>query len=310
MNHRTRVAVAAAGTVGLFLCIQLGALALIDPFRSAGFRPVEDPSDPTNSLVYVGAILVATAGMFVAFRFDLQWLIRGLVIVSSAFLSWYVLGVVLPPLVVVNGLHVLAAAGALGIGVGLAVHPEWYVIDAAGVVMGVGAAGLFGITFGILPAVVLLVVLAVYDAISVYGTQHMLSLADEVMEMKIPVLLVVPVSPSYSFLDGGDTTDDERRDAFFIGLGDAVIPSVMVTSAAFFGPAASLEIGGIALALPVLTAMIGTLAGLLVLLWMVLKGRAHAGLPLLNGGTIAGYLVGALASGLTLTQALGLASYL
>jgi presenilin-like A22 family membrane protease len=50
----------------------------------------------------------------------------------------------------------------------------------------------------------------------------------------------------------------------------------------------------------------GTLVGLSVLLWLVARGRAHAGLPLLNGGAIGGYLLGALASGLTLTEALGL----
>ena len=52
--------------------------------------------------------------------------------------------------------------------------------------------------------------------------------------------------------------------------------------------------------------MVGTTLGLLALLAMVLKGRAHAGLPLLNGGAIGGYLVGAVWSGLTLVQALGL----
>jgi presenilin-like A22 family membrane protease len=56
--------------------------------------------------------------------------------------------------------------------------------------------------------------------------------------------------------------------------------------------------------------MAGTLLGLAVLLWMVLKGRAHAGLPLLNGGTIAGYLLGAVAAGLSVVQALGLGPYL
>jgi len=55
---------------------------------------------------------------------------------------------------------------------------------------------------------------------------------------------------------------------------------------------------------------VGTIAGLLVLMYMVLKGRPHAGLPLLNGGTIAGYLVGALASGIPLLEAIGLATYL
>lgn len=338
MDHRRRLLLAVAGTAGLFLCIQLGALALVEPFQSAGLQPVENPEDPTNSLLYVVALLVATGLMLAAFKFDLQWLIRGMVILASVLLSWYVLSVVLPPLVIVSGLHVLAIGGALAIGAGLALYPEWYVIDAAGVVIGAGAAGLFGITFGVLPALVLLVVLALYDAISVYGTEHMLSLADNVLAIKVPVLLVIPVSASYSFLeeepasadleppegDDGDPESDVEdrpagsdepesdpgRDALFIGLGDAVIPTVLIASVAFFVPVASLGIPGLALTLPALTAMVGMLVGLLVLLWMVLQGRAHAGLPLLNGGTIAGYLVGALASGLTLVEALGLGPYL
>jgi presenilin-like A22 family membrane protease len=314
MDQRSRVLTAIGGTVALFLTIQLGALALVEPFQTAGLQATENPEDPTNSFLYIGAILVATGLMLAAFKFDLQWLIRGMVVLASVFLSWFVLVVVIPPLLVISGVHVLAIGGALAIGAGLALYPEWYVVDAAGMIMGAGAAGIFGITFGILPALVLLTVLAVYDAISVYGTKHMLSLADGVMEIKIPVLLIIPVSPSYSFLDDGtdDNEDSESagRDAFFIGLGDAVIPTVLIASAAFFVPAPSLGVPGLALTLPALGGMIGMLAGLVVLLWMVLKGRAHAGLPLLNSGTIAGYLVGALASGLTLIEALGLGPYL
>jgi presenilin-like A22 family membrane protease len=56
--------------------------------------------------------------------------------------------------------------------------------------------------------------------------------------------------------------------------------------------------------------MVGTTVGLVILLWLVQKGRAHAGLPLLNGGAIAGYLLGALLSGLTLVEALGIESFL
>ena len=317
MDQRSRVMAAVSGTVALFLTIQLGALALVEPFQTAGLQAVEDPEDPTNSVLYIGAILVATGLILAAFKFDFQWLIRGMVVLASVFLSWFVLVVVIPPLLVVSGVHVLAALGELAVGAGLAVYPEWYVIDAAGIIMGAGAAGIFGITFGILPALVLLTVLAVYDAISVYGTKHMLSLADGVMEIKIPVLLIIPVSPGYSFLEdgtegesGGDTDGEDSenagRDAFFIGLGDAVIPTVLIASAAFFVPAPSLGVPGIALTVPALGGMVGMLVGLVVLLWMVLKGRAHAGLPLLNGGTILGYLVGALASGLTLVEALGL----
>jgi presenilin-like A22 family membrane protease len=238
----------------------------------------------------------------------------------------------------------------------LYLYPEWYVIDATGVVMGIGAAGLFGINFGILPALVLLTVLAVYDAISVYGTEHMLDLASGVMDLRVPVVLVVPLSLSYTFLDTDeentdeDSTDDETegavadgagadseaeateadeadeandaeeagerpgladRDALFIGLGDAVIPTVLIASAAFFiRDVPTLALPGLSIPLPAGTAMVGTLAGLVILLWMVLKGRAHAGLPLLNGGAISGYLVGALASGIPLAEALGITGLL
>ncbi|HET7324074.1 MAG TPA: presenilin family intramembrane aspartyl protease, partial [Halococcus sp.] len=104
-------------------------------------------------------------------------------------------------------------------------------------------------------------------------------------------------------------TDQLDRDAFFVGLGDAVMPGVMVASAAFFAPAPPL-FSGFALSLPALSAMAGTICGLIVLLWLVMKGRAHAGLPLLNGGAILGYLLGAVLAGIPLIRALGLGPYL
>ncbi|WP_066418009.1 presenilin family intramembrane aspartyl protease PSH [Halorubrum aethiopicum] len=333
-----------AFAVGLFLVVQLGALALVPEFVESGYQPVEDPQDPTNSLVYIVAIVVMTGLMLAAFRYEFDWAIRLLIVGVSAWLSWYVFSAFAPPL--------LAAVPAVAVAVGLLVHPEWYVVDAAGVLMGAGAAGLFGISFGILPALVLLGFLAVYDAISVYGTEHMLSLAEGVMDLNIPVVLVIPLSLSYSLLDDdpgdGDEVDDEGvdaaiddaetddaetddaeideeptaadgdrdvaddvpdiedRDAFFIGLGDAVIPAVMVASAATFSPAAALSVPLIGLNLPALFAMGGTLVGLLVLLRWVMKGRPHAGLPLLNGGAIGGYLVGSLLAGVSLVEALGL----
>ncbi|MEF8915549.1 presenilin family intramembrane aspartyl protease PSH, partial [Natronomonas sp.] len=196
-----RAYAAVAATVGIFLLVQLGSLALVQPFMDAGYQTVEDPSDPTNSLLYIGAILVATLVMLGAMKLDVERLIQGLIIFASVFLSFYVFSVVVPSVVTVAGLNVLAVLAALALGAGLLGYPEWYVIDAAGIVMGAGAAGLFGISFGLLPAIVLLVVLAVYDAISVYGTEHMLTLASGVMDLRLPVVLVIPLTLSYSFLD-------------------------------------------------------------------------------------------------------------
>ncbi|QHS17300.1 hypothetical protein GWK26_09160 [haloarchaeon 3A1-DGR] len=327
-----------AVAVVLFLLVQLGALALVPEFVEQGYQPVENPQDPTNSLAYVAAILVATGLMLAAFRFELDQLVRYVIVGTAGLLSWYVFGALLDP--------TLAILPSAAVSVALLVHPEWYVIDAAGVLMGAGAAGLFGISFGILPALLLLGALAVYDAISVYGTEHMLSLAEGVMDLRIPVVLVIPLSVSYSLLaddfagaadvhedvedsesaetadadaedvgraegDAEDAeADDGDRDAFFIGLGDAVIPAVLVASAATFSPAPSIGTPLLGLNLPALAAMGGIFVGLLVLLRWVLRGRAHAGLPLLNGGAIGGYLLGSLAAGIPLLEALGVAGLL
>ncbi|MFW6316913.1 MAG: presenilin family intramembrane aspartyl protease PSH, partial [Halorubrum sp.] len=168
-----------AFVVGLFLVVQLGALALVPEFAESGYQAVENPDDPTNSVVYVLAILAMTGVMLAAFKYNFDGAIRLLIVGVSAWLSWYVFSALVPPLA--------AAVPAMAVGVALLVHPEWYVIDTAGVLMGAGAAGLFGISFGLLPALILLAVLAVYDAISVYGTEHMLSLAEGVMDLNIPV---------------------------------------------------------------------------------------------------------------------------
>ena len=329
-----------AFVVGLFLVVQLGALALVPEFAESGYQAVENPDNPTNSVVYILAIIAMTGLMLAAFRYDLDQGIRLLIVGVSAWLSWYVFSALVSPLA--------AAVPAAAVGVALLVYPEWYVIDAAGVLMGAGAAGLFGISFGLLPALLLLGFLAVYDAISVYGTEHMLSLAEGVMDLNIPVVLVIPLSVSYSLLDaepddgesgagdavadgadgddiGGDSasddasdadsdvtepTDIEDRDAFFIGLGDAVIPTVLVASAATFSPAAALSVPFIGLNLPALLAMVGSLGGLLVLMSWVIKGRPHAGLPLLNGGAIGGYLIGSVVAGVPLVEAAGIAGFL
>ncbi len=334
-----RSLLATVAAVGIFLVVQLGALALVEPFMDAGYQAVDDPGDPTNSLLYIGAIVVITGVMLAAIKLGVDRFIQALIVFASVLIAFYVFSVVLPAVIVVGGVDVVAAVAAIGLGVALLVYPEWYVIDSVGIVMGAGAAGLFGISFGLLPAIVLLVALAVYDAISVYGTEHMLTLASGVMDLRLPIVLVIPLTLSYSFLEeegpeslegepeserleadadadaeDGDADADQvvERDALFIGLGDAIVPTILVASAAFFRPGGAplLEVPGIALTVPALGAMIGTIAGLLALLGLVLKGRAHAGLPLLNGGAIAGYLLGAAIAGITVVDALGLSPYL
>ena len=173
----------------------------------------------------------------------------------------------------------------------------------------------------ILPTLLLLIILAVYDAISVYKTRHMVSLAEGVIKIKAPLLFVVPRSRSYSFRkdpapvstpasgDAGgnqangnpaDPTSDSqanpaggKRGAFFLGLGDAIIPTILVISAYTSLPAG----GFLGVNLPAIGAMLGTYLGFLALM-TTSRDRPQAGLPFLNSGVIFGFLVGCALAGI------------
>jgi len=161
-------------------------------------------------------------------------------------------------------------------------------------IMAGGIAAIFGFSLGILPVFILLIVLAVYDAISVYKTKHMISLASGVMKLKMPVMLVVPNKLDYSFKNKSgliqNVDKEKKRDAMFIGLGDLIIPGILPVSASLYLP--SITFAGVyAPLLVALGTIIGAVLGLIVLMKYVLKGNPQAGLPLLNGGAILGYIV-------------------
>lgn len=298
-------------TVGLFLGVQLGSLILVSPFDEAGYQAVENPSDPSISLLYLLVILIATGIFLVLIRYRYEWMIRASIIVIAGVLIAYVLLVVIPPLLVVQQLNLLAYALTLVLVGVLFYYPEWYVINSIGLLIGAGAAAIFGISFGLLPAIILLVGLGIYDAYSVYRSGHMLTLAESVTELKLPIVFVIPITKNYSFLAEDNQPIDsleerEEREVYFVGLGDAVIPTILVASAAVFLDAPHLGIPGLTVTIPSLTAMAGALCGLLVLLRMVSRGKPHAGLPLLNGGAIVGYLLGVLYLGIPLSVALGM----
>lgn len=291
----------------LFIASISLSMAFAGTFEDAGVRAFEDPESLTNPLVYLVIVVVFTFIVLLIAKYGKRVLIRyiilGAVMMTMYTVAWPMLGLVLsttgPPLGIgVSGAISLVLAGLLT--VLLYFYPEWYVIDITGVLVAAGAAGIFGISFGLLPSLLLLTAFAVYDAIAVYGSKHMLDLADSVLELRLPIMFVVPKHRGYSFLEETtrlqdpkpeDAEDAKPREAMFMGLGDAVIPAVLVVSSLTFLDS-SVLVGGMSGALLVaLATFVGSFLGFLGLMYMVLKGNAHAGLPLLNGGAIAGFLL-------------------
>ena len=276
----------------LLLAVEIGSLLISLPVQAAGITAFEDPSSIANPFIFIVILLVFTGFLLVLIKYDLKKVIAAIIGLSIFLTFGYIftalvsaaLGTTDLAMVIILILSVLATAL-------LYIYPEWYVIDGLGILIGAGVASIFGVSLEVLPVVILLTLLAVYDAISVYKTKHMITLAEGVIDLKTPILFVVPKRRDYSFIrDGiGKLDDGGERAAFIIGMGDLIMPSILVVSANVF--LKGWRLAGI-INLPALGAIIGSLAGLSVLLYFVSSGKPQAGLPPLNGGTILGFLLG------------------
>jgi presenilin-like A22 family membrane protease len=263
-------------------------------FNAMNVKAFQDPQSLANPIIYLVIVVAFTLLiLWVARkkRILIKYLILGSVLLTIYYVVWPLLASVVPDESLLSVPKVVSAVASLGLTALLWFYPEWYVIDLVGIAVAAGAAGIFGISFGLLPCLLLLVAFAVYDAIAVYRTKHMLALADSVLELRLPIMFVVPKHRGYSFLaetrrlkPGEPEQPKEKREAMFMGLGDAVIPSVLVVSAMTFlaGPHAMWVSLG---------TLVGAFLGFCALMAFVLRGKPQAGLPLLNGGAILGFLV-------------------
>lgn len=183
-------------------------------------------------------------------------------------------------------------------------HSEWYVVNTVGILVGAGVIVMLGVAFVPGLIMIFMILAAVYDAWAVYRSKHMLELADTMIGLNLPILLVAPQDKGYSFMDEKTKMVEKSdispvpqihktmipakkksKEALFMGLGDIIFPGMLVLSAVQW-----LETDN-SFAIAMFT-LAGSLLGYLALMSYVARGKAQAGLPLLNGGAILGYLVG------------------
>lgn len=298
------------GLLGLYIGAQLVALALAYPFRSAGLAATTNPNSPTSPLFLIAAIVIAplvilalakvAGGLNVLRVVLLVGIGSSLAITLSAVLAlappaaFYLAPYGTAQLIALS--DPIAAVLAVAMFLALLMEPQWYVVDLVGFVAAGGLIAILGLSFGPLPAFLLLGALAVYDYIAVYRTKHMISLAEVVTELKLPILMVMPTEGSFDYTKGGTMSEQrkrpvEEREAVFMGLGDVVIPGTLVVSAFLWLPPTH-DLLGVGANLWVgLGVLAGSLLGYAVLMRLVAGGNPQAGLPFLNGGALVGYVV-------------------
>jgi len=277
----------------LFLiAVEIGAILLVRPVQAAGITAFEDPTSLVNPFIFIVLLLLFTAFLLLLIKFGKKkWI--GAIIALSFFLTFVYIFMALVNVITIDSnlaIFLILTLSILATAI-LFKYPEWYVIDSLGILIAAGIAAIFGSSLEYYLVVLLLALLAVYDAISVYKTKHMITLAEGIIDLKTPILFVIPKKRGYSFIHEGigKLEDGGERAAFIIGMGDLIMPSILVVSANVF--LRGWRLFGV-INIPALGAIIGSFAGLAVLLYFVASGRPQAGLPPLNGGTILGFLVG------------------
>ncbi len=315
---REYLAIGAMAAVLVFS--NLLAILLAAPFLAAlPNGAFGNPQAISNVAIYLLIVLGFTAAVLFIVKVRRQNWVKYIILGSMAFTIWFVfslplylgLSTFLDVDLASNLASIIALVLALGLAYALYKYPEWYVVDAAGLSVSAGVTAIIGISFGILPALILLAALAIYDAIAVYKTKHMVTLADAVSGLRLPVLLVIPRRRGYSFLKQPGLKDQlakgEEREAMFMGLGDIIVPGILVVSSFAYLQPPYFPAGDFTRALGVaLVTLAGAVVGFTVLMRFVMRGNPQAGLPLLNGGAIVGYTLSYLVLFRNLTFGVGL----
>lgn len=312
-NKKIREILALIAMPIMLLSVEIIAVILSVPMIRSGYAVFEDPSSLENPVWFIAMLLGFTVVLLILLKYHMKRIIQ-ILIWASLFLSFiYVfsglLGLIGLDMIFISIGGLIFALGATVL---LIRYPEWYIVDILGVLLSAGIASIFGISLEPVPVIILLILLAVYDAISVYKTKHMITLAKGVIENRMPIMVVVPKREGYSFIRDGvggeidespisdnfgqqEPIPEEKREraAYLMGFGDLIMPSILVVSSAVFYPGSGIY----GFSIPAVTTMIGSVAGMGLLLYFVSSGRPQAGLPPLNGGAIIGFVIGYLIIG-------------
>ncbi len=222
----------------------------------------ENPEDVENAIFLFVYILIFTAIFLVMLHFFkgvvLFKLLESFVVFGTA---WVVFGVFLPDIGFMLAVLLVAIRIAL---------PKNILLRNLSSVIAVAAVGaLIGISLGVLPVLLFIVLLSIYDFIAVFKTKHMVKLAKGITKKNLAFTFALP--------------SKELEHQFELGTGDMVIPltfavSVMSTSA----------LQGIVFPQYIVPGALILLGSLIGLLWTINYSSKHVGkaLPALPPQTV------------------------
>lgn len=252
----------------------LGIIAALFMTGSTVDQATPEPTQhPATGLYLFAMILVATGTMIALYKLDLKRIIK----------YWYYTAMVMTAAIFFFALF------PAGIAAGLTA--TWFVIryhswsfrsrNLLETISYAGAGALFGSVLGVIPAIVLLSILAIYDVIAVYGSKHMQVLAEGAIDTDTFAGFVHPKEKQVSYEDftEGHLDSDGGHAIGVIGGGDIIMPMIFAVSVlpafGYFSAAMS---------------SFGAGMGLYILLEKAKDGQFYPALPAVGGGAVIGFI--------------------
>ena len=211
-----------------------------NPFVS-GLVITADSNSPGNALFFLGYILFGALLMIVMIRFlkNLSFIFALLefwLISSSSSIVFYAFLRFLFPVS-----FSYAQSTLIGILMGLVLAafkvflPRLNLKNHAAILSTAGVGVVFGVSLGIYPVLLFLILLSVYDFLAVFMTKHMVEMADFVVKKDLAFTVTAhEIPPSEEHEEG------ERR--MDLGTGDMIAPIMLEISAFSFSPVAALMV--------------------------------------------------------------------
>ncbi len=229
----------------------------------------ENPNDPMNAIGLVVYIFVVTLIVLVLITFFKKK-------VFGVFLRLFEIGAIF-------GTSMIVLSPILGkttfmfsvllIASRLALKKNIWLKNATSILAVAGVGSVLGIGLGVLPVIVFIAMLSAYDLIAVFGTKHMVKMAEAITTQNLAFTFTMPT----------------KKHAFQLGTGDMVIPLVFATAALKYSQS---KMAFPVFFIPSILLLIASLAGLLLTLdYCAKKKIALPALPLQSAFMIITWIV-------------------
>ena len=154
--------------------------------------------------------------------------------------------------------------------------------DVAAVISGAGVGAILGASLGVIPSIVFMLILSVYDFVSVFITKHMVHMAKALTERPTSFTIAAPHEfKTMTYSPTKSKRSKKRIHVFQLGVGDMVIPLMFAVSVLNrFGIVSSIA------------SIVGSAIALLSLIYFIKKRpQPLPALPFITFGTLAAFLL-------------------